>query len=54
MTNESDNRVLSRRNARMLSPAETHNVPGNGHVPTITVCTFDFRAHVGDSDIENC
>ncbi|HEY6251797.1 MAG TPA: hypothetical protein VI685_17705 [Candidatus Angelobacter sp.] len=54
MTNQNDNRVLNRRGARLLSIAEARNVTGNGHVPTITVCTFDFRARAADSDIETC
>ena len=49
MTNERDNRVLSRWGARIVTPEEAQAVTGNGAFPphTNTACSF---ALVGSSD----
>jgi hypothetical protein len=49
-----NNRVLSRRGARVLSPEEMERVSGS--LPTDTVCTWDPKqgAADGDSFIGEC
>jgi hypothetical protein len=43
-----NNRVLSRRGARVLSPEEMERVSGS--LPTDTVCTWDPNRGVADGD----
>jgi formylmethanofuran dehydrogenase subunit A len=56
---ENDNRVLSRRNARVIAAEEMICVSG-GVVPhTNTACTFDIRITLaggngGDGDLNEC
>jgi hypothetical protein len=50
MANENDNRVLSRRNARVVTTEEAVNVTGGAIPHTVSVCTFDLRvARAGGS-----
>jgi hypothetical protein len=41
MANQDDNRVLSRRGARVVTTEEARNISGSGGPHTETVCTFD-------------
>lgn len=55
-----DNRVLSRRNARVIAAEEMICITGGINVPhTNTACTFDLRITLaggngGDGDINEC
>lgn len=43
-----NNRVLSRRNARELTPAEVDHVTGN--INTLTICSWDPVRRSSDCD----
>ena len=49
MANEKDNRVLSRRGARIVNEEETCHV--NGGVRTTTLCTFNAITRLPDGDV---
>jgi len=44
-----NNRVLTRRGARMLSEEEVDRVSGS--LPTDTACTWDPRGNIADGDV---
>ena len=44
-----NNRVLSRQNARELSPGEVDHVTGG--INTLTICSFDPVHQVHDCDV---
>jgi hypothetical protein len=49
------NRILSRRHARELTPAEVENVTGGFQVSTKTVCTLASDGSLdGDVDLGEC
>ncbi|HKD15805.1 MAG TPA: hypothetical protein VKE71_14825 [Candidatus Angelobacter sp.] len=50
MSTVDDNRVLSRRGARLLTSEETKRASGSG-LPTDTPCTFDPRSGAVDGDV---
>lgn len=43
-----NNRVLSRRNARELTPMEVDHVTGS--INTLTICSWDARTGTSDCD----
>ncbi len=49
---KNDKRVLSRQNARELSPEEVNSVSGG--IRTLTVCTVPFAATTADGDPGEC
>ena len=51
MSNNQDNRVLSRKGARSLSEQELKTVNGSGQVTTFS-CTFDPRTGHRDGDCD--
>jgi hypothetical protein len=48
----SDNRVLSRKGARELTPREVELVAGA--IGTLTACTLPVKANDGDARIGEC
>jgi len=46
--NENNNRVLSRQNARELTPAEVDHVVGN--INTLTICSSNPSTGIKDCD----
>jgi hypothetical protein len=59
MANEKDNRVLSRRQARVIGAEEMIYVSGGVIPHTNTACTFDLRVFAaggngGDGDLNEC
>ena len=46
--NENNNRVLSRQNARELTPAEVEHVTGN--INTLTICSWNPSTSTKDCD----
>jgi hypothetical protein len=49
---DQDNRVLSRKGARELTPHETEHVSGGAH--TLTACTFNATSLTHDGDLSEC
>ncbi|HKE31453.1 MAG TPA: hypothetical protein VKD65_06995 [Candidatus Angelobacter sp.] len=50
MSNFDDNRVLSRKGARVLTNEEAERASGSG-LPTDTPCTYDPRSGAVDGDV---
>ena len=46
-----NNRVLSRQNARELTPAEVDHI--NGAINTLTICSWDPIHQIRDCDVND-